>query len=146
LWAFLKGDEEVAGVPDGWKDDGKTLTAPNGISVVLGFRDFVIKNGWDAGNWPLTKEVTVELLEYGNPPIGGGNVQFFRKGALEYTKERGVFVMWSGQEILALRQKLFDQQSQMKDLQSQLLMSKHNDTIINDLRTRLNQIYNLSKI
>src|SRR5580765_731810 len=48
LFAFLQGGS--MGIPQGWKDDGHTLTAPNNIDVVLGFRDWILSHNWDAGN------------------------------------------------------------------------------------------------
>ena len=36
------------GIPLGWKDDGSTLTAPNGVTVVHGFRDHIL----NAPIWP----------------------------------------------------------------------------------------------
>lgn len=41
-------------VPTGWKDDGTTLTAPNGGGVTLGFRQFILTypGGWPAMLWP----------------------------------------------------------------------------------------------
>src|SRR4029078_354549 len=32
----------VSAIPTGWKDDGKTLVAPNGVPVVMGFREYVL--------------------------------------------------------------------------------------------------------
>lgn len=51
-------------VPTGWKDDGKTLIAPNGIPVVHGFRDWILSHSstrpsWDANNYPLAPEQVV---------------------------------------------------------------------------------------
>jgi hypothetical protein len=46
------------GVPTGWKDDGNTLTAPNGKTVVHGFREHVINHvpQWSAALQPLEEE------------------------------------------------------------------------------------------
>jgi hypothetical protein len=45
-------------VPSGWKDNGSVLTAPNGKSVVRGFRSYVIDHNpqWDANLQPLEEE------------------------------------------------------------------------------------------
>lgn len=44
-------------IPSGWKDDGTTLTAPNGVEVVQGFRDAVLADpNWPSLLWPLAKE------------------------------------------------------------------------------------------
>src|SRR5258708_21451598 len=42
--------------PTGWHDDGTTLTAPNGVKVVHGFRDYVLAHNWDAANEPVMAE------------------------------------------------------------------------------------------
>lgn len=91
-------------VPDNWRDDGKTLTAPNGHRVVLGFREYVLSypGGWPAGNQPLEEEWHAAPLEYSNPSLGEGQKQCFNWTTLEWTQARGVFEAWQGQEIHAL--------------------------------------------
>lgn len=101
LWNYLKGNTNMA--PTGWKDDGKTLTAPNGHRVVLGFRDYVLSHNWDANNQPLEEEWTADPLEVSNPSLGAGQKLGFNWTTLEYTAARGVFEAWQGQEIVALR-------------------------------------------
>ena len=91
------------GIPAGGKDDGATLTAPSGIPVVRGFREYILSNPWDSSNIPLVAEHGMTLLEVGNPSIGAGTSQAFRMTVLEWTPDRGVFEMWVDQEILALR-------------------------------------------
>ena len=86
-------------VPTGWHDDGTTLTAPNGVAVRLGFRDFVLGNTWHPDNWPLGPEQGVQLLEASNPSLGGGTQQVFRYSMLGYTEARGVFLEWLGVEL-----------------------------------------------
>jgi hypothetical protein len=91
-------------VPAGWQDDGTTLLAPNGYKVILGFREYILRNPiWDADNWPLENEHGSSSLEVSNPALGGGTQQIFKRSALEWTQTRGVFTMWLGQELLALR-------------------------------------------
>jgi hypothetical protein len=65
------------GVPAGWSDDGKTLTAPNGKVVVLGFRDWVLVHSWKADNLPEENET--------------GGHQRFRDTVLEFSPEKGVY-------------------------------------------------------
>jgi hypothetical protein len=89
--------------PTNWKDDGKTLTAPNGHRVVLGFRDYVLSHNWDAHNQPMEEEWHADPLEVSNPSLGAGQKQGFTWTTLEYTAERGVFEAYQGQEIVALR-------------------------------------------
>jgi N-acetylmuramoyl-L-alanine amidase len=103
LFAFLQNGGTTMGVPAGWKDDGTTLTAPNGMPVVRGFREYILSNPWDSSNIPLVAEHGMTLLEVGNPSIGAGTSRAFRMTVLEWTPDRGVFEMWVDQEILALR-------------------------------------------
>ncbi len=103
LFTYLQGGSMV---PQGWHDDGQTLTAPNGVAVRLGFRDFVLANNWDAGNWALAAEQGVQLLEASNPALGGGTQQLFRWAMLGYTQQRGVFLEWTGQELGFVRGQL----------------------------------------
>ena len=93
-------------IPTGWHDDGKTLTAPNGHKVVDGCRIFVLTNDWNANDWPLQEEQARQSLELSNPSLGNGTQQIFRMSMLGYTPQRGVFVEWIGQELIAVRAKL----------------------------------------
>jgi len=94
---------EARGVPRGWHDDGTILTAPNGVKVEQGFRAWVLANHWPAENEPLDDAHMVAQLEASNPGLGGGTQQFFRECVLEWTQDRGVFVMWVGVELLKAR-------------------------------------------
>lgn len=95
----------VSPVPVGWRDDGTTLTAPNGVHVVLGFRQWVLSHSWEKDNYPITVECPLNPLEYSNVALGSGSQQLFRWKVLEYTKERGVFEAYCGPELLYLRGK-----------------------------------------
>lgn len=103
LWAYLKGGPMV---PTGWSDDGTTLTAPNGVPVVGGFRTQILGMAWPASNYPLEAEHPQSPLEASNPALGDGVQQVFRLGVLEYTTAKGVFVGWVGQEFLKVREEL----------------------------------------
>jgi len=103
LISYVQNGGSTMGVPTGWKDDGKTLTAPNGVPVVQGFREYVLENNWDAGNVPLQPEAGRNPLEDSNPSLGGGTWQPFRWTVLEWTADRGVFVAWCGQELAYMR-------------------------------------------
>jgi|SRR5271157_2528783 len=97
LRAFLGGSM----VPQGWSDDGKTLTAPNGVKVVLGFRDFVLGNNWGSDDWPLRPEYAVNPVEQSNPSEGEGEAQEFRMSRLIYIKATNKVVKsWIGQELI----------------------------------------------
>lgn len=86
-------------IPQGWHDDGTTLTAPNGVPVVLGFRTHILSNGWASDDLPLAAQEHRAELEIGNPSTGAGDRQLFRFSALGYTDALGVFRIWIGQEL-----------------------------------------------
>ncbi len=92
-------------VPTGWRDDGTTLLAPNNIAVVKGFREWILDptHNWHPSNFPLQPEEGITQLEISNPALGSGTWQPFRWTVLEWTTGRGVFEMWTGQELVALR-------------------------------------------
>jgi hypothetical protein len=121
--------EKVAGgttvssnIPTGWKDDGKTLVAPNGVPVVKGFRDYIMARSWDANNWPLAAEqvVTNGSIEPGNAAIGPGSRQDFRLTSLGWTQARNVYVIYVGQDIRALEQQLAAANAHVAQLEQQI--------------------------
>lgn len=104
-----KKGKALSYIPDGWKDDGNTLTAPNGKVVVKGFRSRILSDpNWQAVNMPLENEHAVTSEEMSNPELGGGTQQIFRLSVLEWTQARGVYEMWVGQELMAVRSALHD--------------------------------------
>lgn len=114
------GGGGVSGVPSGWKDDGKTLTAPNGMPVVQGFRDYVLANSWSADNWPLMAETGADPVEPGNPSLGAGTYQVFHLTKLSWTQARGVFVTWIGQDYLAMQSEISSLNTEVSQLKAQL--------------------------
>jgi N-acetyl-anhydromuramyl-L-alanine amidase AmpD len=106
LWTFLGQEASMGGIPNNWHDDGQTLTAPNGVKVVHGFRDYILSHVWDANNYPLQTEEGRTPLEISNPGLGGGTRQVFRLCTLEWTTDRGVFVAYVGAELLAVEEEL----------------------------------------
>jgi hypothetical protein len=84
IWVMSdSGQSTEAGggvVPQGWHDDGKVLTGPNGQHVVLGFRDYVLAHDWDPKDVPLAAEV----------PVTGGSEQRFKYTILTYTSATNV--------------------------------------------------------
>lgn len=106
LIAFVKSGGSM--IPKGWKDDGHTLTAPNGVKVVLGFRTYILNRpgGWDPDDWPVAEEFHADPLEVSNPSLGSGQKLCFKRKELGYTAARGVFESWTGQEVYALLQAL----------------------------------------
>jgi hypothetical protein len=77
-------------VPDGWKDDGVTLTAPNGVKVAQGFREWVLSHSWDSSNIPLETEYHADSVLIHNTALGGGQRQLFRDCMLWWTPQQGV--------------------------------------------------------
>lgn len=115
---FLGGNTPMTQVPTGWIDDGTTLKGPNGIPVVLGFRDHVLGSNWDPANWPLEPEQHLTGLEMSNPSLGDGQSQVFRWTRLEYTEKMGVFEGWLGQELLWYQQDAMQLQAEIAALQA----------------------------
>lgn len=122
LWNYLNGGN-MSNIPTGWKDDGTTLTAPNGIPVVQGFRDHVLNSNWDAANWPLEPEQHQLILEQSNTSLGAGQAQTFRWTRLEYTPKTGIFEGWTGQELLWYEKQYIALLNKIADLQQQLNVS-----------------------
>jgi N-acetyl-anhydromuramyl-L-alanine amidase AmpD len=111
LFAYLTEEEGVNNIDQlkaaGWKYDEqqKIWTAPNGFLVQHGFAEEV-STAWNPQDYPLENEHGMQNLEVGNPSIGSGTQQVFRLTSLEWTPARGVFKMWTGQELLALRSEI----------------------------------------
>jgi hypothetical protein len=93
----------MANIPSGWRDDGTTLTAPNSVPVVKGFRDYVLNHQWDNFNLPLHPEYGANPMDPEAPSVGAGTRQDFREGSLGWTPSMGVARVWVGDELLALR-------------------------------------------
>jgi hypothetical protein len=122
--ALEKVEATNMGVPSGWKDDGKTLVAPNGVPVVRGFRLHVL-NGWDAYNWPMKPEVYLAQIEPGNVAMGRGSRQDFRLSSLGCQQHAdgswgGVYHIYVGQDILALETQLAAAQEHVSALEEQV--------------------------
>lgn len=95
LFGYLEGAGKM-GVPEGWRDDGATLTAPNGIAVVRGFRAFILAHAWDADDLPLAPEA-------GGPTH---SAQLFARTELVWHPQSGVRRAPLGAELLAARAEL----------------------------------------
>ena len=91
--------EEAVGIPQGWSDDGTTLTAPNGHKVVRGFRDYVLNNPWKAENVPIGEAYDANPVEQSYPQSGAGTRQDFRYTSLGQTQQRGVYLIALGDEL-----------------------------------------------
>ena len=130
LFDYLNGgNTPMSNIPSGWSDDGHTLKAPNGIPVVLGFRDKVLNANpsWDPTNWPMRAEYHADPVEQSHPTLGAGPAQEFRMDRLAGCASLGLYKSWPGQELYwyqkqhtALQTQVALLQSQVADLQSQL--------------------------
>ncbi|GCE28808.1 hypothetical protein KDA_42920 [Dictyobacter alpinus] len=138
VWPLAKPQPGlVEHVPPGWKDDGNTLRAPNGQPVVKGFRSYILTHGWDSDDLPLEAEQGANPLEISNPSLGGGTRQRFRRSTLEWTRLRGVFEAWTGQEVIAL-EKLSRQVTRERDTLKALLAQ--NDVTCEVLQAQIKQL------
>lgn len=144
LWQFL-GGQSMTGTPQGWHDDGTILTAPNNVPVKMGFRTYVLAHNWDPNNYPLKAEQGIPQLEMSNPALGGGTWQPFRWTVLEWDSKRGVQEMWTGQEILAERDRIAELQSQITALQAQLAQAQNVTQIQQQLDQATAQIHALQQ-
>ena len=113
-------------IPQGWTDTNGVLTAPNGVHVVHGFRDYVLSHNWDPGNIPLDAEFGTSFLEASNPSLGGGTQQLFNWTMLGYTTQRGVFFEWGVRELAFCRTQVAKYYAQTKQdaLQIQQLQAQ----------------------
>lgn len=90
VYPYWKGTTTMSGVPNGWKDNGETLTAPNGQTVVMGFRKHIMESEWDPTDWPNEHEYNVGQVLLHNASVGGGDRQTTVKHMLWWTKDKGV--------------------------------------------------------
>jgi Peptidase_C39 like family len=128
------------GVPAGWKDDGKTLTAPNGVPVVMGFRNEVLNSNWDAGNVPMAAEYATNNVLLHNSSVGAGTVQLFVKSLLWWTQRKGVVnEPQLGAEIAAAYALIASLKSQIATLQQQLAAAQPGQSISPAMQQAINQ-------
>lgn len=149
LFNYLANGGNTMAAPQGWTDNGQAgvLTAPNGIPVVLGFRDHVLdpKNNWDPNDWPLEPEQHFLVLEQSNTSLGAGQGQTFRLKRLEYTPKMGVFEGWIGQELIWHQKQCAQLQSQIADLQSQIATLQQS-TLAQELQKEQNKLMQIGQI
>lgn len=119
LWAYLKGATHMP-IPQGWKDDGTKLVAPNGHYAVKGFRSHILNApSWDAGDVPLEEEQSVPQVEL-HTGRGAGTRQLTMFHLLVYTDAMGVKESACGAEIQAAYNKISDQAKQIATLEAQI--------------------------
>lgn len=85
---YWHGDSKM--IPTGWKDENEILTAPNGVIVVKGFRDEILKGSWSSDNWPISVEYGVDQCQEHNLSIGKGTRQEFFRNVLWWNEKDGV--------------------------------------------------------
>jgi len=122
VWPVAKIAGGGAMVPQDWTDKGGVLTAPNGVAVIHGFRDYVLNwaDGWETDNWPLNAEYGTASIEPGNPSIGAGVRQDFRYRSLGWTETRDAYRIWLGVDYTALVADYVALTAQVADLRKQL--------------------------
>lgn len=125
----LQKGANTLGVPTGWTDDGTLLTAPNGLHVGSGFRDYILAHSWNPADVPVGPETHVSEVEFCNPKHGAGTVQFFQESQLSWTQASGVWVTRSGLESSALRSAVVSAQSEIMALRAQLAAAQKAATI-----------------
>src|SRR5258708_6040593 len=123
LHTYLQGGGTM-GVPTGWTDANNVLTAPNGVKVVHGFRDYVLSHNWDAANEPVMAEFGTSLLEASNPSLGGGTQQLFNWTLLGWNAARGVIFEWGVRELAFCRQQVQLKATQIQQLDAQIAQLK----------------------
>ncbi|HVU70226.1 MAG TPA: hypothetical protein VHD63_24060 [Ktedonobacteraceae bacterium] len=92
-------------IPAGWRDDGDKLTAPNGVSVVLGFRHWILSHRWNPADVPLAPEAGANPVELGEAQPGtdqDGTRLITMYNELCWTKARGVWLATVGRELWTL--------------------------------------------
>jgi hypothetical protein len=109
VWIMEKGS--MSGIPQGWKDNGSTLVAPNGKAITLGFRGWVLAHDWRADNAPL---------ENAHGSDAGGTEQAFLNVRLRWTDKTGVYEQPYGQDYLQAVSNLQAAQAQVKTLQAKV--------------------------
>lgn len=136
LWTFLKaGGKMTTTLPQGWSDTGTILTY-GPFKVVAGFRKYVLaglQDGtWGGDNVPVENEHLSNPLEYSNPALKPGNKQRFLYSTLEWNQDKGVFVAYTGPELMKLELLLATQKSQIDILTQQVASLKtQNSALIN---------------
>jgi hypothetical protein len=124
VWIMEKGAS--MGVPQGWKDSGEALVAPNGKAVVLGFRKWILAHDWRGDDVPLGNE-------YGTDT---GSRQDFLYEFLLWDKQSNVISSHPyGQEYLRAVSENQALQAQIKTLQA-----TPNPTTTEEEKTFLNSL------
>lgn len=100
--------QDDSSIPDGWNDDGQTLTAPNGQTVTSDFRTYIHTHNWDNNDLPVAPEEAANPVEFGFSQADGnqeGSRQAFMYSELCKTQARGVYRASVGREFWTLAQR-----------------------------------------
>lgn len=120
-------------VPTGWSDNGKTLTAPNGKHVTLGFRDYILTHTWSPTNVPLAAAQGRIPAVLSQPSLGGGTFQVFSDLMLAWTSAKGVFEVELGEELEAVSAQVAQANVAVAALQRQLTTAEAKNASLNEL-------------
>lgn len=77
-------------IPTGWSDDGKILTAPNGVQLNTGFRNVVLTHVWDPSNVPQAPEHEADPVSPAHPDRGNGTRVDFLYDSWGWSRSQGV--------------------------------------------------------
>lgn len=155
VWPMSLAGVVPMGVPAGWHDDGKTLTAPNGKTVLLGDRDYILNHNWAGDNVPVDDgERYISSLLYQDGRWGPGSRRVFRYSYLVYptnpdpalglTKNTVYEIRQLGPEVLFLESTLATLSSQIEKLQTELASA--NATISADANTIQLDVAEIAKL
>ena len=106
-------------VPNGWNDDGTTLTAPNGQKVQYGFRNKILSMpDFDPANLPLSPEALSQNVDGKGP----GSRQDFVQWSFGYTSaDEKIFFCSIGTQLQQAQSDLNGEQQQVVTLKAQAL-------------------------
>jgi hypothetical protein len=121
VWVLFKGAS--MSTPNGWSDDGKTLTASNKQRVIDGFRAWVLAHDWRSDDIPLSESYS---------PGPGATRQDFLYEYLTWSAQAGVQSNPYGQVYVAAVSQVSGLEVQVKALQEKLAsapVASSNDAI-----------------
>lgn len=136
LQSFIQqGGSTTMGVPQGWRDDGTTLTAPNGHFLQHGFRNAVLDApAWDPGDQPNEEEYGTPQVLLHNASVGGGTRVTTRDHLLWWTQGAGVIQEpYPGLELKAAYDLIAAQQAEIATLKAQQTAPVDTSTVEADI-------------
>lgn len=119
--SIWRAEAITMGVPQGWRDDGRTLVAPNGAQVVLGFREYILAHTWAADDVPQGAQYHVGDHVSPSQSLGSGDRQDFTRTSLIYDdSNQQVTVAPVAADFATSQQQLAAARAQIAQLQAQL--------------------------